>query len=38
MKEEITNYPSKEKPWLKYYDYDTEKLEIPKISIYQMHN
>ena len=25
MKEEITNYPSKEKPWLKYYDYDTEK-------------
>ena len=36
MKEKITNYPSKEKPWLKYYDYDTEKLEIPKMSIYQM--
>ena len=36
MKEEITNYPSKEKPWLKYYDYDTEKLEIPNMSIYQM--
>ena len=36
MKEEITNYPSKEKPWLKYYDYDTEKLVIPNMSIYQM--
>lgn len=36
MKEEITNYPSKDKPWLKYYDYDTEKLEIPNMSIYQM--
>ncbi len=30
------NYPSIDKPWLKYYDYDTEKLEIPNMSIYQM--
>ena len=31
-----TGYPSIDKPWLKYYNYDTERLEIPNMSIYQM--
>lgn len=33
-----TGYPSIDKPWLKYYSYDTESLEIPNMSIYQMAN
>lgn len=36
MNRELTGYPSIDKPWLKYYDFDTESLEVPNMSIYQM--
>lgn len=31
----ITGYPSIDKPWLKYYDEDTIKLDLPKMNAYE---
>lgn len=31
-----TGYPSIDKPWLKYYDWDFSESEIPNLSIYQL--
>lgn len=33
---ELTGYSSIDKPWLKSYDFDVDKLIIPDMSIYQM--
>ncbi len=33
---ELTGYSSLDKPWLKSYDFDVNKLIIPDMSIYQM--
>lgn len=35
MKEEMTGYPSIDKPWLKFYNVLPEKLEVPDCSIYE---
>lgn len=34
--EKLTGYSSIDKPWLKSYDFDVDKLNIPDMSIYQM--
>ena len=32
----MTGYASIDKPWLKYYNFDVDSIEIPKMSMYQM--
>lgn len=34
MEQELTGYPSIDKPWLKYYDPDFLKKPIPTMNIY----
>ena len=33
---ELTGYPSIDKPWLKYYPDESEKIPVPSLSIYQL--
>ena len=35
MKKEYPDYPSKDKPWMKFYDVSIEQMKVPKISMYQ---
>ena len=35
MKDSLTGYASKDKPWLKYYDMRPEDVSIPDISLYE---
>lgn len=35
MKEQMTGYPSIDKPWLKYYSEEAIRASLPKCTIYE---